>query len=748
MVFAKIDDPAKQTWQSFSKGLTDHGSLTSLSPRSFLDAGDAEGWGPFMMLHPSTAKRLQNYCGEAPPPELGDTNLLLKVRSLQFFANYKQARELLPTLINSSQRLWGLYCGSLDEYVHNTFGIHTRELIQEFHSIDHPRLQILASLQLSRMHLQIARNQNLARTWLETAKKSASLLSSEIDQKIANARIARYESELGPFDILGFLSKADLSTKDLTLKESLRRLCDFHVRKLLLSDSNPNAEKIAEIAYAMDPNCSRAAFLLGEARSKSQSFDLAVPYFVKASVTGFDERHLAEQRLTGAKVDVLTLKSDPNLGSSNPNDELACKINQSHLYQRLAAFWNSEVSPRENDPLFTYTPYLSLNAIKGELNPFYQTLTCQRVTSQRFREEMIHVLLPETDFKQRELPRALSIEFWSTLSPKNTRIYQDIVNSSSLDTVQKCLISRYLSALGFYNEALQLTNPELMDADKFDLTQAYEYSTYIFLKEIREKSSVDEILYQFKNQFPKIPVTDESLRIRITLAIFACVYFGNNNRPIECLEWRIKGQQLLKEIQESLNFSDFEKQLLTSRFYRACSYATFMSKDYITLKSDAEVIEQYARNLQPQTDRESILARENKYPMLETCSRIWQTLGDQDRAYHLMKEIAADVDPQDAKAWLQTGEVELAKGNAAAAMQAFLKAGELGLPMGRIAWYKCGRQYEQTGDLARAINCYIKSLRAWPLGVSPLKRIQAIAPKLGWNQLEQWAYNQSKRISS
>lgn len=109
-------------------------------------------------------------------------------------------------------------------------------------------------------------------------------------------------------------------------------------------------------------------------------------------------------------------------------------------------------------------------------------------------------------------------------------------------------------------------------------------------------------------------------------------------------------------------------------------------------------------------------------PLLESLARNFGNLGESKKSLNLMEEIVYSVDAQDAKAWIQVGEVREKNDYFEKALEAFQTAIGLGVPLGGIACYRAGKACEKLGDLKEAKHYYLRSLKFCPKGLSPFKK--------------------------
>ena len=252
----------------------------------------------------------------------------------------------------------------------------------------------------------------------------------------------------------------------------------------------------------------------------------------------------------------------------------------------------------------------------------------------------------------------------------------------------------------------------------------YSFCTKLFFENIWDRSKLEEDL---EFAYNKLSNSSMSLRLRLNLTIISMVYYGQKSNICSLKYWRDRGFQALEKIQECKEFKRFEKELLTSRFYRASSYYPYLIGDHSLLISEAELCENYARNLTPASSREELLKMDNLYPMLESMSRIYFQVGEKNKALSLMEEIILKVDPYDSKAWLQVGDMKEKLGMVEKAKEAFQMAANLGTPLGGLIWFIMGRISEKTDDIEWAKYSYMRSLKFNPKGISPLKRLKVIS---------------------
>jgi hypothetical protein len=115
-----------------------------------------------------------------------------------------------------------------------------------------------------------------------------------------------------------------------------------------------------------------------------------------------------------------------------------------------------------------------------------------------------------------------------------------------------------------------------------------------------------------------------------------------------------------------------------------------------------------------------------------------------------MRELAHVLDPLDARAWIQLGELHEKRGEEDAALHAFLRAGRSPFPSVR-SHSIAGACYEESGDDSEAAACYLRSLRHEPRGASPLEGLRRIAERRAHKYLRSWvekAWEKARALSA
>jgi len=665
-----------------------------------------------------------------------------------------------------------------------------------------PFLYFHIFLLLAKFYIRNDYDSNAAEKWLNKAslltEDFANCTNDDIN--LARLRLDKYRGDLyfkrgEPQKAVLLLQNAcnfsDLSISRLSkdsqylylFKETKRRLLDALTFYYDHCGNQKEAFKYAQQSVYIDPYCSYALLLAGKTavnidrelskRYFEQAAEYGIlerPYVKRALVTLFQTefplrmQDLQMEALDGGLFLVPQKKpanatqdeysnadSSPYLDVKLPIevgalDEIANthsedidweKIKTKPVYLRSLPFWELKLSNFKT-PMFCLEPLIALEIFKNKELPWSKTLYLQRAMPLNFREELIFAVAPHALFAICHQSKAGKLEILQNRSEWSDKIFSTYQTISNLPKLERILFCRLLGALGFYEEALKgLPLPE--KNSPWDIEDEYTFCTKLFFENIYFIGG-DPFPYQdIEFAFEKLSLRAESLRMKLVLTMLGCVYHAKRNHVPSLKKWREKGFESLIKVQNSAHFDEFEKGLLTSRFYRAASFYPFLTQDRATLQKEAELCEFYGRSLKPQTEKEKLLYRENLFPMLESMARIFNFLGDPKRSLNLMEEIVYKIDDQDAKAWIQVGESREKNGDLRGALEAFQAAINLGIPLGGIACYRAGRTCEKLGDFNEAKSYYIRSLKFCPKGLSPLRRLNAISKELGDGYLKNWS---------
>ncbi len=729
---------------------------------------------------------------------------LYLIRLLFYLGFYKQGLQICKKVIveNSDldSKIWAKYLYSLGESILNPNNWTPEHLIHESDLLNRKSPAFLLFhlyLLFAKFYIRYSDDPCLGKLWLN---KASSLIENsgfltKNDSNLAQLRLEKYKADFyfrikEPQEAISLLHNICILSDDIILqqdkepylylfKETKRRILDAIVLYYYRIGNIKSAFKYAQESILVDPYCSYAFLLAGELAS---NIDMALSksYFEKASEYGILERPYAKQALAKQIQEEFSLKKldlqteafngniflTPQEGSEvevtyklpiemTPLGVIANsysehfhweQIKKTTAYQRSLPFWELK-SSYQKLPIFCSEPLVALEVFKNKECPWFKTLYLQRAMPMNFREDLIFAVAPHISFAILQQFKAGQLEILQGRSDRTEMILSLRNNICALPKLERILFCRLIGALGFYEEALKGLPIKEKNAS-WDFEDEYAFCTKLFFEHIYFAGTDFFSYHDIEFAFEKLSVQPESIRMRLLLTMLGCVYHGKRNCIPLLNKWREKGFQTLSMLQNSKHFDEFEKNLLTSRFYRAVCFYPFLIHDRETLQQEAEICQSYARSLMPQNEKQKLLYEENLFPMLESMARIFDHLGESNKSLNLMEEIVYKVDALDAKAWIQVGEAREKNGNLEKALKAFQIAIELGVPLGSIACYRAGRTCEKLGNLVEAKHYYLRSLKFCPKGLSPLKRLNAISKNLNDLYLKNWSEINLNNLSS
>lgn len=582
------------------------------------------------------------------------------------------------------------------------------------------------------------------------------------------------------------------SYKSFLISEIKRRNLDFASLSCIDNQDFKKSVAYAEKATLEDPFCPRAQMILGRAYVLNEQKQDAIACFQKASDFGVLERPYSKKQL-------LEL-SDENVNSEYFANELIesdfffSKTYKNKLQDKINSY-NSNKHTRgleiEGDfdfPVYTkqykafldqwdklnktdieyafeyikksenylrFHPYFEFSkplidspdigqaswyayhAWSNNISPYYHSIALQRMPMPDFRENLIYSSIPNKYYSQKTSDFFCSID--SLVFSNSYKHLIDIYkNRTQLSAEEKSSFARCIGNLGFTKEALNVSHFPNTNT-KWTIGDHYQANTYLFYKLINCFGSDLELERLFQIAFEKAPICEETLRSRFSVCMIATVYFGQRSNIDGVKYWRGKSEGIINEIINSEKFSDFNKNLLFSRYYRAVIYLPWLQNDSESMKSEAILCEKYARDARPKDETEELLNRDNLYSMLDSMQRIYALIGENDIALKMLDEVNCKIDKCDTKFWLSQGDFYLKNNREQDALYCFLNCGKYKAPLGRVGWYKSGEILENYGNNSLALNCYKNSVNLYPYGISPFQGIANTSANLKNDYLHDWA---------
>ncbi|MFG2618870.1 hypothetical protein ACGFXC_14790 [Streptomyces sp. NPDC048507] len=536
------------------------------------------------------------------------------------------------------------------------------------------------------------------------------------------------------------------------LDEAARRVLDAVTVESLRERLYGQADEWSQRTELLDPHCARGRLLHGIALERLGHGARAVEEYRKAARYGIAERSFARMaisRLAGPETaagcdDDLAAWHDGNdtanrwqyLADGSRSRVLARVPIDATALDALAARREAGPSVFEQRfapyltmapaavpaPLFAAGPRLAWDAHLGKDEPWFSSLYLQRSMVNNFRAELTRTAIRDGVAGARDQADFAS---WLRLpgDPARDQLARALADRPD-DPLVLARLARVVSCLGFQEAAYGildavpgLTGPEY----------AYARSMRLFLGHVIHLGRGHDQQSEIERVFAELDDDPRHARIRLSLCIVAIVTSAQSKQLPALALWHGRGLAALERYTGLPEVDDFERTLMTSRFYRAAAFEPFLNKRQDQLRADLDRWLGLARELTGHDARTRLLARENLFPALESAARTEAALGNTALGRELMEEITSVVDPLDSKAWLQVADGRKQAGDVRGALTAYLNAARRQVPLGRVAWFGAGRCWEKLGDPQEAFECYRRSLEYWPTGLAPAQRISALS---------------------
>jgi len=183
--------------------------------------------------------------------------------------------------------------------------------------------------------------------------------------------------------------------------------------------------------------------------------------------------------------------------------------------------------------------------------------------------------------------------------------------------------------------------------------------------------------------------------------------------------------------------SEFDYVLCQSRFHRAAAFLPMRSGDRDEMIRVMDLAEEYANALAPATEAQDVLRRENLHPLLESRTKEALWLGDLDSALVRATQVT-ELDPFEARGWLELGEVLMARRDWAKALDAYATAALIGPPASAIARHMAGLCLEKLGGTAASALMFKSAIDIDPGAVATRNKVQKLPETEVFDALKQW----------
>lgn len=346
-------------------------------------------------------------------------------------------------------------------------------------------------------------------------------------------------------------------------------------------------------------------------------------------------------------------------------------------------------------------------------------ISLQRVMPPAFRDNLIRESgLVEFGCRHPDrLPAELRTEAWDQLCGW-------VADFDTLDLRQRHHTARLLFRLGFHRLVLELVPPR----PAAELTEPLEFSYY------RMRDLVQYAAFQGRGEVvmpaESLAMADNPncpLHLRLAIATSGVVLAARETKSLpDALRWRDRAQHDLDTLLADDEYTEFEKLMLHSRFYRGVGFVPFMQGDRDRTVAEMALAEELARAV-PDGDRyQSFLKRENLHACLESRSK--EAFGLKDVALgHRRTEEFLSLDRYDPKSHIELAESLTKQERYLEAAESYLRAARLG-PLGTAIGYSmAGECFDRAGDSVAAEDCFAQALRVDPYAISAARGWRRVA---------------------
>lgn len=329
----------------------------------------------------------------------------------------------------------------------------------------------------------------------------------------------------------------------------------------------------------------------------------------------------------------------------------------------------------------------------------------------------------------RELPDCLRTDRWR-------RLCDALDGWDGLSDDRKCRLASLLHSMCLYQPLLDLipeTGFDARRADALAVQLAFWRASAKFMQGVPNPADANISVFQdIALNAPDAVAT----AFNATAMVF--VHKAKTGAALsELAEWAGRYERALAVAIRDAD--EFTAELFTSRFYRGTGFLPQRRDDKSEVLRVMDLAERHALNMKPATPAQEILYRENLHALMESRTKEALWLGDLDQALARSRKVI-EVDPYDAKAWVELGEVRYFRKEWHEAAEAYLGAAMLGPPASVVARYMAGVCFRESGQVSFAALLLKDTLELDPRGISSRDEIRDL-PDIGvLKVLKQWSH--------
>jgi tetratricopeptide (TPR) repeat protein len=332
----------------------------------------------------------------------------------------------------------------------------------------------------------------------------------------------------------------------------------------------------------------------------------------------------------------------------------------------------------------------------------------------------------------RELPPCLRSDRWSV-------ICDALDEWGNLPPPRKRALVLLLQALCLYEPVLRLIpefngRPESDDPVEIELSYWRASARYV----LAAPSRISDYREADVSLFEAIAVdAPHAFPAAFNSAVKLVAHKAKTGASVrDLVKWRGRLERLLAD---ALNGVDrFTQDLLTSRFYRVVAFLPQRRRNRAEVVRVMDLAERHARRMKPCTAAQELIYLENLHPVMESRTKEALWLGNRALALKRSRQVVR-LDPYDSKAWVELGQVHMARKEWEQAAEAYIAAAMLGPPASAIGRHMAGVCFRKCGLDRLAGFLFKDTLEIDALGISPHDEIRRLPNTAIFAPLKAWS---------
>lgn len=357
----------------------------------------------------------------------------------------------------------------------------------------------------------------------------------------------------------------------------------------------------------------------------------------------------------------------------------------------------------------------------------------QRSLSPAFRKQLADEAGEAYDVSDpRALPDRFRTERWQTLC-------EMLDHWHDLPLDHRCRLAALLHSMCLYTPLLSLipeTDITAVCDDLDAVTLAFWRASAHFMQNFPNR--VSEYDYAELATFENIASNARDVvptNFNATAMMF--VHKAKIGAPLfELAEWAVRLERALDDAIRSAD--EFTTELLTSRFYRSMGFLPQRRGDRNEVVRTMDMAEHHAKRVRPASSAQHVLFRENVHAVMESRTKEALWLSDMNLALARSLKVI-EVDPYDAKAWIELGEVRYFRKEWSEAVQAYAAAAMLGPPASVVGRYMVAVCLQELGQETLAAFFLKDTIERDPLGISSRAEMRDLSDSVVLCALKEWS---------